>query len=85
MEKKIVISVIIPVKNGTPWLDACLQAIINQTLFDQTEIIVIDSGSTDGTLELLKKYPVTVYSIHPSEFNHGLTRNIFFAGVGLVV
>ena len=65
MEKKIVISVIIPVKNGTPWLDACLQAIINQTLFDQTEIIVIDSGSTDGTLELLKKYPVTVYSISP--------------------
>lgn len=74
-EKEILISIVIPVKNGATWLHDCLQAIIKQTLFYCTEIIVIDSGSTDGTLELLNDYPVTVLEIEPASFNHGLTRN----------
>lgn len=69
------ISVVIPVKNGAPWLDACLKGIMHQTLFPQTEVVIIDSGSTDDTLSILEKYPVRVYSVPPSEFNHGLTRN----------
>lgn len=75
MHQRPKISVVIPVKNGTPWLDSSLTGIMKQSLFHQTEIVVIDSGSTDGTLALLKKYPVRVYSVPPSEFNHGLTRN----------
>ncbi len=35
----------------------------------------MDSGSTDGTLEILKSYPVRLFQIPPEEFNHGLTRN----------
>ena len=58
------------------WLETCLQSIVSQTLFSQTEIIVIDSGSTDETLLLLKAYPVRVHSIPPQEFNHGTTRNL---------
>ena len=68
------ISVVIPVKNGAPWLDECIQGIMGQSLFHQTEIIAIDSGSTDGSLEILQKYPVRIYTISPSEFSHGLTR-----------
>jgi rhamnosyltransferase len=75
MQKEILISIIIPTKNATPWLEECLQGIMKQTLFPETEVIVLDSGSNDGTLSLLKKFPVTVYSIPPGEFNHGLTRN----------
>ena len=82
MEKAvdIKISVVIPVKNGEAWLDDCIRAITRQTLFYQTEIIVIDSGSTDKTLEILKNYPVAVYSIPASSYNHGATRNY---GAGL--
>ncbi len=65
----------IPVKNGAHWLDACIKGIMTQTLFSKTEIIAIDSGSTDESLVILQKYPVRVYSIKPEEFNHGLTRN----------
>lgn len=74
-QKEILISVVIPVKNGAPWLHQCLQGIIGQTLFNKTEIIVVDSGSTDDTAEILQQYPVQVVSINPAEFNHGLTRN----------
>jgi rhamnosyltransferase len=71
---EILISVVIPVKNGAVWLDDCLKGIMDQTLWPGTEIIVLDSGSTDGTIELLKKYPVRVIDIDPETFNHGLTR-----------
>lgn len=66
---------VIPVKNGAAWLDDCIKGILNQTLIHETEIIAIDSGSTDRSVEILKKYPVRRVSIAPDEFNHGLTRN----------
>lgn len=53
---------------------------MRQTIFHQVEIIVIDSGSTDRTAEILKNYPVQVYSIPAATFNHGATRNY---GAGL--
>lgn len=72
----IKISVVIPVKNGKSTIQNCLEGITKQSIYDQTEIIVIDSGSNDGTLELLKKYPeVKLFEIPPKDFNHGATRN----------
>lgn len=47
---------------------------MNQSLFQETEIIAIDSGSTDDSLGILQKYPINIYTVSPSEFNHGLTR-----------
>lgn len=70
------ISVVIPVKNGAATLTPCLEGIRAQTLGDRLEIIVIDSGSTDGTPELLARFPVKVHRIAPEEFNHGETRNL---------
>ena len=70
------ISVVIPVKNGAATLEVTLQGILTQTLADRTEIIVIDSGSTDATLDIAAKYPVILHQIPPAEFNHGATRNL---------
>lgn len=69
------ISIVIPVKNGEATIGACLKGIFEQTLISQTEVIVIDSGSTDKTLEIIKKYPLKLYQIPPEEFGHGKTRN----------
>ena len=69
------ISVIIPVKNGADTIDDCLKAVFKQTLIHLTEVIIIDSGSTDHSLEIIKKYPVRLYQISPKEFGHGKTRN----------
>ncbi|MDO5824425.1 glycosyltransferase family 2 protein [Methanobrevibacter sp.] len=51
----IKVSVIIPVYNGEEYLEECLDSIINQTLKD-IEIICINDGSTDSSLEILSEY-----------------------------
>ena len=75
-DNAIEFSVVIPVKNGIDTLVSCLDALFKQTVKDRMEVIIIDSGSTDGTLELLKNYPVKIHHLPPKEFNHGETRNL---------
>ncbi len=75
MKTKTLISIVIPVKDGISTIKQCLDAIFAQTLIDQTEVIIIDSGSTDGTLDIINLYPVRLYQIPPGTFNHGATRN----------
>lgn len=49
------VSVIVPVYNVENYLEECLSSIVNQTLKD-IEIICINDGSTDGSLEILNEY-----------------------------
>ena len=49
------ISIIIPVYNTGKYLSECLNSLISQTLAD-IEIICIDDGSTDNSLEILKEF-----------------------------
>lgn len=53
--KNVGLSVVIPAYNAAGYIEKCLNTIINQNIKDM-EIIVIDDGSADGTLELLKQY-----------------------------
>ena len=70
------ISVIIPVRNEAKRIRQCIEGILKQTV-PVHEIIVIDSGSTDGTLEILAEFPqVDLIEIDGATFNHGLTRNL---------
>lgn len=50
-----VISIIIPVYNVEPYLDKCLESVVNQTLTN-IEIILIDDGSTDKSRDIIKKF-----------------------------
>jgi 2-polyprenyl-3-methyl-5-hydroxy-6-metoxy-1,4-benzoquinol methylase/GT2 family glycosyltransferase len=70
------LSVVIPTKNGvSEGFESTLRAISRQIGIAETEVIVVDSGSTDGTVEVAKSYGAKVFSILPEEFNHGTTRN----------
>lgn len=72
------VSVIIPVYNVSDYLKECLDSIINQTL-NNIEIICIDDGSTDNSLDILKEYSKKDNRIKViSQENKGLgaTRNV---------
>jgi rhamnosyltransferase len=71
-----VVSVIIPAKNEAQKIRPCLEAIFNQDLTQPFEVIVIDSGSTDGTVETISQFDVVLHQIAPEEFGHGRTRNL---------
>lgn len=50
------ISVIVAVRNGLPWLHEQLHALQSQECSSPWEIIIADNGSTDGTIEVARKY-----------------------------
>ena len=55
MIKTALLSVIIPVYNVEPYLEQCLDSVVNQT-YKNLEIICINDGSTDNSLKILEKY-----------------------------
>ena len=70
------ISVIIRCKNESKSIAKCIEAILNQRVNAQFEIIIIDSGSTDDTVKIAQKYNVTIYSIPSSQFQFGSSINL---------
>lgn len=70
-------SVVIPTKNPGSLFRRVLGAVLDQEAPWKYEVIVIDSGSTDGTLEYCQslKNKISLIEIPPEAFGHGKTRN----------
>jgi len=72
------VSVFIPTFNGAQNIAECLDTLLQQKVPSdyQLEILVIDSGSTDGTVEILQSYAdkIVLSEIPNAEFSHGGTR-----------
>jgi glycosyltransferase involved in cell wall biosynthesis len=69
------VSVALPVLNGGQRFREVLAAIAAQRLDRAFEIVVIDSGSTDGSVEAARAAGARVLEIPRAEFSHGGTRN----------
>ncbi len=78
MMKKPTCSIIIRAYNEEKHIRRLLQGITEQTLSD-IQIILVDSGSTDGTLTAASGYLVEVVNILPENFTFGRSLNIGFA------
>ncbi len=76
---KPLVSIIYLTKNGGSLFEKSLKAVFSQKSSYEYEVVAVDSGSTDGTIDVLKTYPVRVYQIKPEEFNFGLTRDYGFS------
>jgi rhamnosyltransferase len=67
------ISVVIPVKDGERYLPELLDSLAREGV---DETLVIDSGSRDRSLEIVRSVGVELLEIEPGEFSHGRTRNL---------
>lgn len=76
-KKSINLSIIIPVYNSEKYLERCINSLLNQKTKYEYEIILINDGSKDSSVNILEKYKnnskIRIYNQH----NHGIsyTRN----------
>jgi rhamnosyltransferase len=75
-EEAPAVSIIILTLNGGETIDDCLASVFNQEIDLSYEVIAIDSGSTDSTMDVLKGYDVRLHQIEPEDFNFGRTKNM---------
>jgi rhamnosyltransferase len=70
-------TVVILTFNGEVYLRRILESLSVQEFEGEFEVLVIDSGSTDSTLEIVADFPeVRLHRIPNHEFGHGRTRNL---------
>ncbi len=69
------ISIIIRTKNEERFIGQTLRMVFEQDTDLSFEVIIIDSGSTDRTLEIVRQFNVRVYEIKPEEFTYGFALN----------
>lgn len=67
------VSVIVPVRDGARYLAELLDAVAAQ---GPDEILVVDSGSRDGSVQIARAAGARVVEIDPADFGHGRTRNL---------
>ncbi len=66
----------IPVRNGGSLLGDVLAAVRAQRLDRPIELLLADSGSTDGSRERARHHGAELIDIPPGQFSHGATRNL---------
>lgn len=75
-EPSPLVSIVIPVKNAAWIIKAVLEGVARQDTPWSFEVIIIDSGSTDGTVDIVRKFDgFRLVQIKPEEYGHGRTRN----------
>ena len=70
-----IISVVIPTRNAGSNVDQLFRRLKSQEGVKDLEIIVVDSGSTDGTLTVAERCATKLVQIAPEQFSHSFARN----------
>lgn len=71
------VSILIRTKNEERFIGQTLSVLFSQT-YKNFEVLIVDSGSTDKTLEIARQYPVKIFEIKPEEFTWGYSLNYGF-------
>ena len=69
------VSIVVAAYNGSKTIQKCIDSILKQD-YKNTEIIVINDGSTDNTKEVLKKYKDKIKLINQKNNGLAITRNV---------
>ena len=70
------VSVVIPTFNAGPGFEELLRKLDAQEGDFEQEVVVVDSGSTDGTAELAARHGAILHSVSKASFDHGATRDL---------
>src|ERR1700733_11369439 len=73
------LAVLVRVKNERKALQEFWNRLSSQTIFINSEIVFLDSGSTDGSLEFLEQLPISLYQIPSEDFNFGSSCNLLMS------
>ena len=73
---KETVSIVIPTYNAGVEFETLLKTVSEQKMLNRIEIVIVDSGSTDKTVEIAKKYDANVVQIPNEEFSHSYARNL---------
>lgn len=68
-------AIIIRTRNEERWIGTTLKQLAKQT-YQNFEIIIVDSGSTDSTLEIAKRYDTNIVQISPEDFTYPYAINV---------
>lgn len=67
-------SIIVRTKNSQNIISQTLKALFSQT-FKDFELVIVDSGSTDNTLDLVKHYKHRLIEVKPEDYHPGVVLN----------
>ena len=70
------VSIVIRTKNEAECIEETLTKVREQEFSGAYEIIIVDSGSTDSTLDIIRRYDVTLLEIPQREFTYGRALNV---------
>lgn len=69
------VSIVIRSKNEERFIGAVLEQVLKQEFADPYEVIVLDSGSQDRTLAIVRSFPVRLATMPPEQFTFGRALN----------
>lgn len=78
LQKTPQVTILMPALNVGSYIRECMQSVVEQT-FQDMEILVIDAGSTDGTLEILQEYEKRdsrIRVLHSEKKSYGYQMNL---------
>jgi rhamnosyltransferase len=75
------VSIVIRAKNEARYIGETLRAIFDPEALRPRQVVVVDSGSTDGTQAIVRSFPTRLIQITPDEFTYGYALNLGVANV----
>jgi len=69
------VSIVIRAKNEERFIGRVLEQVFAQEYPDPVEVLVLDSGSTDATRDIVARFPVRLHRLDPSTFSYGRALN----------